>query len=144
MSDRLPHGLEIGNACFCLSLRRAARQLARRYDEALRPAGLTSGQFSILAALLRELPVSLSELAETLAMDRTTLNRNLKPLERDGLVRTARSEFDQRVRGIELSEHGRQRMSQALPLWQEAQANSQRLLGGGNWQELKTQLVRVR
>lgn len=144
MKVQLPRGLEIGDACVCLNLRRAARQVARRYDEVLRPANLTSGQFSILAALLREVPVSLTELAEMLAMDRTTLNRNLKPLERDGLVRTARNEFDQRVRAIELSECGRQRMSQALPLWRQAQALSEEYLGIHGWAELKSRLTQIR
>src|SRR3546814_5126925 len=81
--------LHVRDHCLCLAAQRAARALARRFDQALRPAGLTSGQFSLLMSLNRPKPPSIGSVAALLAMDRTTLTANLKPLERRGLVETA-------------------------------------------------------
>src|SRR3954464_1642004 len=81
--------VHVRDHCLCLAAQRAARALARRFDEALRPAGLTSGQFSMLMALNWPQPPSVGQVAALLAMDRTTLTANLKPLERRGLVETA-------------------------------------------------------
>ena len=78
--------LEVRDACLCLHVQRAARALARRFDEALRPVGLTSGQFSLLMALNRPAPARMGAVASLLAMDRTTLTAALKPLERRGLA----------------------------------------------------------
>src|SRR5438477_5787468 len=90
MSNRvsLPYGttIEVRDTCLCLHLQRAARAVARRFDEAMRPHGLTSGQFSLLMALNRPEPPTIGQVAAVLAMDRTTLTANLKPLERRGLV----------------------------------------------------------
>ncbi|MCO5148313.1 MAG: MarR family winged helix-turn-helix transcriptional regulator, partial [Aquamicrobium sp.] len=84
--------------CLCLYAQRAARMLARRFDEALRPLGLKSGQFSLLMSLNRPLPPTLGSVAALLAMDRTTLTANLKPLERDGLIELRPDEKDRRAR----------------------------------------------
>ena len=78
--------LEARDMCFCLHVRRAARALARRYDTALRPAGMTSGQFSLMMALNRPVPPQMHAVADLLAMDRTTLTAAIKPLERRGLT----------------------------------------------------------
>jgi DNA-binding transcriptional ArsR family regulator len=85
---RLPFALTMAvrDACLCLHVQRAARALARRFDEELRPVGLTHGQFSLLMALNRPTPATMGEVTRVLAMDRTTLTANLKPLERRGLV----------------------------------------------------------
>lgn len=131
---------DIETACVCLGVRRAARLVARRYDEALRPLGLTSGQFSILAALLRDRPAPLGALADVLGLERTTLNRNLKPLEAMGLIVTMPDEADARVRGLSLTRPGRALLEQAMPLWQGAQADSQRRMGEAGWSDLRIQL----
>ena len=78
--------LEVRDTCLCLHLQRAARAVARRFDAALRPLGLTNGQFSLLMSLNRPEPPSIGSVSALLAMDRTTLTANLKPLERRGLL----------------------------------------------------------
>src|ERR1700678_155382 len=84
--------------CLCLHVQRAARALARRFDEAFRPVGLTQGQFSLLTSLNRPEPPTMGAVADLLALDRTTLTANLKPLERRGLVRVAVDAHDRRSR----------------------------------------------
>src|SRR5579884_3121679 len=91
---------QVRDSCLCLHTQRAARALARRFDEAFRPVGLTNGQFSLLMALNRPEPPTLGSVAALLAMDRTTLTANLKPLERRGLVRVAVDPEDQRSRRL--------------------------------------------
>ena len=127
---------DIGNACICLGLRKAARIVSRRYDETLRPVGITSGQFSILASLLTDRPRVLGSLAELLAMDRTTLNRNLKPLEALGFVETVKDAEDGRVRALRLTTRGRAVLDTALPLWRSAQALSTAQLGRDTWPDM--------
>ncbi|NWK96611.1 MarR family transcriptional regulator [Sphingobium lactosutens] len=109
--------LFVRDHCLCLATQRAARSLSRRFDEAFRSLGLTSGQFSLLNALNRPQPPSVGSVAHLLAMDRTTLTANLKPLERDGLVRTEADSDDRRVRRLVLTEAGRQRLASAMPIW---------------------------
>src|SRR5690606_30994522 len=94
--DELPFEitLQVRDSCLCLHVQRAARALARRYDDALRPMGLTSGQFSLMMSLNRPHPPRIGEVSALLAMDRTTLTANLKPLERRGLVRVSIDEAD--------------------------------------------------
>ena len=107
----------VGRDCLCLNAQRAARAVARRFDAAFRPLGITSGQFSILVALTRPQPWRVAELAEALAMDRTTLTAALKPLERDGLTRAAADPKDKRARLLTLTEEGRALAARALPVW---------------------------
>jgi DNA-binding MarR family transcriptional regulator len=135
-----PRAMDIGAACVCLGIRRAARQVARRYDDAFRPLGITSGQFSILAALLRDDVVPLGSLAEFLGMDRTTLNRNLKPLEAEKLVATLGTKEDRRVRGLGLTNKGRTLLDRAIPIWRTAQTDSERRLNGTSWPKFSSQL----
>lgn len=108
---------EVRDRCLCLSLQRAARAIARRFDDALRPVGLSNGQYSLLIALNRPEPPSIKDLAPFLAMDRTTLTANLKPLERRGLVKVVPDAKDRRSRRLELTEAGRDLLVQALPIW---------------------------
>jgi DNA-binding MarR family transcriptional regulator len=130
-------------ACVCLGLQKAARSVARRYDEALRPVGLTSGQFTILSALLRDEATPIGVLAEVLGLDRTTLNRNLRPLETDKLVATVLDPDDARVRRIALTPAGRKRVEAAIPLWRAVQADSNGRLGGTPWRDLRPLLARL-
>lgn len=103
--------------CNCAVLRSASRALTMAYDEALRPTGLRVTQFSILSRVAAIGPMPVSQLAGRLAMDRTTLGRNLKPLEREGLV-SLDVGADRRERLITLTPAGRLRYGQAVPLWQ--------------------------
>ena len=139
MSSKSLTASDIGAACVCLAVRKTARLVARRYDDAMRPLGITSGQFSVLAALLRDGAVPLGALAEQLGMDRTTLNRNLKPLELQKLVETTHDEADARVRGLVLSNKGRILVERAIPIWTGVQAESHHRLGQ-NWPEFRAQL----
>ena len=100
----------VRDACLCLHTQRAARALARRFDEALRPAGLTNGQFSLLMALNRPEPAPMSEIAILLGADRTTLTAALKPLVRRGLAEIGADAGDSRVRRIALTAEGRARL----------------------------------
>ncbi|MFD1331482.1 MarR family winged helix-turn-helix transcriptional regulator [Methylopila musalis] len=109
--------LFVKDHCLCLAAQRAARALARRFDEALKPVGLTSGQFSLLHALNRETPPSIGAVASLLAMDRTTLTANLKPLERRGLLIAAVDPADRRGRRLTLTDAGLATLSAAMPIW---------------------------
>lgn len=120
--------LHVRDHCLCLAAQRAARTLARRFDEALRPAGLTSGQFSLLTSLNRAEPPSVGEVAEVLGMDRTTLTANLKPLERRGLVKTQVDPEDRRSRQVVLTGAGLQTLEIATPIWVRTHAETEALL----------------
>jgi DNA-binding MarR family transcriptional regulator len=96
--------LHVRDHCLCMHVRRAARALAERYDEAVRPAGLTNGQFSLLMSLNRPAPPAMGDVAALLAMDRTTLTANLKPLEHRGLVAVAAESADKRSRRLALTD----------------------------------------
>src|SRR5690606_26610549 len=115
--------LEVRDTCLCLHVQRAARALARRFDEALRPLGLTSGQFSLLMALNRPQPPSIQPVAQLLAMDRTTLTAALKPLEREGLIRVCVDPRDRRSRLLHLTEKGHACLALALPVWRQVHAD---------------------
>ncbi|WP_461352285.1 MarR family winged helix-turn-helix transcriptional regulator [Bradyrhizobium sp. USDA 4454] len=128
---------EFSAACVCLGVQRAARSIARRYDEALRSTGLTSGQFTILSSLLRDEPTPIGSLADALGLDRTTLNRNLRPLESEHLVSTVPDPADGRVRRIILTSAGRKRVEAAIPLWRSVQSDSNDRLGKTGWQTLR-------
>lgn len=116
--------------CLCLAAQRVARTLARRFDEALRPVGLTSGQFSLLMSLNQPAPPSIGSIASLLAMDRTTLTANLKPLERRGLVNTKVDPADRRGRLVILTATGRTLLHDALPIWRRTQGEIDGLLTG--------------
>ncbi|HUB43728.1 MAG TPA: MarR family winged helix-turn-helix transcriptional regulator [Acetobacteraceae bacterium] len=115
--------LHVRDTCLCLHVQRAARALARRFDDALRPTGLTSGQFSLLMALNRPDPPRMGEVAALLAMDRTTLTANLKPLERRSLLRVTTDALDKRGRRLVLTPPGRAALAAALPLWERTEAD---------------------
>jgi DNA-binding MarR family transcriptional regulator len=116
--------------CLCTNLRRTARAVSHIYDTALAPAGIKITQFSLLRAVERREPVAISDLAEEVVLDRTTLARNLAPLERDGLL-TLSAGADQRVTEVSLTRKGRERIEKALPLWMATQADVTRLMSPG-------------
>lgn len=109
--------LAVRDACLCLHTQRAARALARRFDEALRPVGLTNGQFSLLNALNGPAPAPMAQVAATLGADRTTLTAALKPLVREGMAAVSVDPADQRARRVTLTAAGQERLAAALPLW---------------------------
>jgi len=132
--------LEIGSSCFVLGLRRAGRRVSRIYDEALRPAGLSNGQFSLLTILVALGGGSVGEIADRLGVDRTTLNATLKPLERDGLVQSEADPRDGRIRRLSLTDRGRERLTEAEPLWRAAQAKIAAQLEADSAHQLRSSL----
>ncbi len=113
---------EVRDTCLCLATQRAARRLARRFDRAFRPVGLTNQQFSLLMPLNAPQPPSMSALADLMGMDRTTLTAALKALERRSFVETARSPDDRRARRLTLTPDGRAALEAALPIWRAEHA----------------------
>ena len=113
---------DVYDRCLCFAAQRAARVLARRFDEALRPLDLTNGQFSLLMALNRPEPASIGAVATLLAMDRTTLTAALKPLERRALVETKIDRADRRSRRLALTKEGHRLLLEALPIWKREHA----------------------
>ena len=109
--------LHIKDHCLCLHAQRAARALSRRFDEAFRPLGITSGQFSLLNAMNRPEPPTIGAIARVLAMDRSTVTANLKPLERSGLVTISVDAKDRRGRRAALTDAGRAVLGKATPVW---------------------------
>jgi DNA-binding MarR family transcriptional regulator len=140
--DALPYEitLRVRDTCLCLHVQRAARALARAFDEALRPLGLTHGQFSLLISLNRPAAPSMGSVAELLAMDRTTLTANLKPLERRGLIKVTVDREDKRGRRLVLTASGRSLLVAALPVWKRTHAATERLLARSNPDQLRADL----
>ena len=132
--------LEVRDTCLCLHLQRASRAVARRFDAALRPLGLTSGQFSLLMSLNRPEPASVGSVSALLAMDRTTLTANLKPLERRGWVTVTVDAADRRTRRLRLTSAGRVMLSSALPIWRQTQAEIEALLAESSPDHLRADL----
>jgi DNA-binding MarR family transcriptional regulator len=120
--------LFVRDTCLCLHLQRAARALARRFDDALRPLGLTSGQYSMMMALNRPQPPNIGAVASVLAMDRTTLTAALKPLHRRRLVSVMVDPDDKRSRRLKLTPAGRALLARAVPVWRRTHAEIDRLL----------------
>ena len=143
MRDDLPLEAthEVRDRCLCLHVQRAARTVARRFDDALRPLGLTNGQFSLLTALNRPNPPRISDLAPLLAMDRTTLTANLKPLQRRGLVTVVMDEQDRRGRRLLLTDPGRDLLVAALPVWHATQDALETLLPDADPDRLRADLL---
>lgn len=143
MRDDLPLSVthEVRDRCLCLHLQRAARTIGRRFDEALRPLGLTNGQYSLLVSLNRPAPPRLGDVARVLAMDRTTLTAALKPLERRGLLRVSPDPKDKRGRCLSLTEAGLDLLGQAVPVWRATHDEVDTLLRGGKPDDLRRDLV---
>jgi DNA-binding MarR family transcriptional regulator len=132
--------LLVRDCCLCLHVQRAARALARRFDEALRPLGLTNGQFSLLMSLNRPEPPGMAPVASLLAMDRTTLTAALKPLERRGLVKILTDPHDRRSRLVALTPSGMQLLAAAVPIWESTHKEVESLLPNGDGAGLREHL----
>lgn len=120
--------LRVRDTCLCLHTQRAARALARRFEEVFRPLELTNGQFSLMMALNRPEPPAMGAVAAFLAMDRTTLTAALKPLERRGLVEVKLGANDKRSRLLTLTPAGQALLAAAVPLWERTHAELEKLL----------------
>lgn len=125
--------------CTCAKLRRTARRVTQAYDRALKPAGLRLTQYSVLANLVWRGPLSITDLAELLAMDRTTLTRNLRPLDKAGWLAIGEGP-DRRSRAVAVTAAGRRVYKRALPLWKSAEHGLRRKMGPGEAAALRDML----
>ena len=132
--------LFVRDTCLCLHLQRAARALARRFDDALRPLGLTSGQYSMMMALNQPTPPTIGAVASILCADRTTLTAALKPLKRRGLVTVMTDANDRRSRGLKLTAAGRALLARAVPVWRRTHAEIDRLVPDAGTERLRRDL----
>ena len=130
---------DINKECCCFNLRKVSRAITQYYDHALDPVGLRITQFTLLVALASTKAKTLTEIAESLVMDRTTLTRNLKPLEKMGLIHTVAS-VDRRSKAYALTEKGRETFNKALPLWEKAQVNMVNVLGSKRYSSMVKEL----
>jgi DNA-binding MarR family transcriptional regulator len=130
---------EIEATCACSNVRKAARAVTQLYDDVLQPIGLRSTQFTLLVAAALAGEASVTQLSQALVMDRTTLARNLKPLEIQGLL-TIGEGTDRRRHLVQLTERGRQALASALPYWEQAQQQVITRLGDTQWQALRDSL----
>jgi DNA-binding MarR family transcriptional regulator len=129
--------------CNCYAVRAAARHVTQAYDQFLAPAGLRTTQFSILAKLKRKGPLTINALADEMAMDRTTLGRNILPLERDGLIRIEPVASDRRAKELHLTKAGENRLQAARKGWSAAQAQFERVFGAKRATDLRALLRAV-
>ncbi len=123
-----PKCFEMGQRCACANLRKAARVVTQLYDEIIRPSGLRGTQFGLLMATRALGPVTVTKLADKAMMDRTTLARNLRLLEKKGLIRIEPGK-DQRIREVTLTKQGLEALTKGLPFWEKAQARMVKGLG---------------
>lgn len=123
IAERVEHttAFHIVSSCACSNLRKTARAVSQVYDESLRTLGLRASQFALLVAVRLLEPVTVNHLAEAAIMDRTTLTRNLKPLEQQRLIRIEPGN-DRRMREVSLTQLGESLLTRAIPLWQQAQS----------------------
>jgi DNA-binding MarR family transcriptional regulator len=133
--------LLVRDSCLCLHAQRAARALARRFDMALKPSGITNGQFSLLISLNRPEPPPMGPVAALLAMDRTTLTAALKPLQRRGLVAIEADPRDRRGKRLRLTADGMALLSAAVPIWERTHAEVEAEIGSGDVSRLRRDLV---
>lgn len=129
----------INPKCNCFNLRRATRAVTQFYDHCLEPAGIRATQFTLLVSLASVSAHTLTEMASTLVMDRTTLTRNLKPLEKLGFIETTEPR-DKRSKAYALTQKGRDALNKGIPLWHAAQQKIGHHLGGERIEKLLKEL----
>lgn len=134
----------IRDTCLCLAAQRAARALARRFDLALRPFGLTNGQFSLLVALNQAEPPAIGRLAPFLAMDPSTLTAAVKPLARRGLLQVIPDAADRRSRRVQITPEGVALLREAIPAWRDAHERLGSELGEATAAALRRGLAEIR
>ena len=138
-TDNLP---PLGD-CTCLAVRQAARHVTQLYDRHLAPVGLRTTQFSILARLRKHGAMTINALAEEMVMDRTTLGRNILPLERDGLISVEQGRTDRRSKELRLTGAGLERLLAAYRGWNDAQSEFAAAFGGERTAGLRALLHEV-
>jgi DNA-binding MarR family transcriptional regulator len=116
----------------CALIRKAGRIVTRNYDKYLKPSGLKITQLSMLANIARNPAITVSELAELLLMDQTTVSRNLRVLEKSGYIHLGEEVTDHRIKRIQMTDFGHARMKEAIPLWDKAQSDMEQVLGREN------------
>lgn len=136
--------IHVRDTCLCLHAQRAARALARKFDNAMREVGLTNGQFSLMMSLNRPQPATMSSVASLLDMDRTTLTAALKPLQRRGLIESVNDPKDGRSRLLKLTQEGLLTLSRALPIWIATHGQVDEMLGEGGSEALRQGLARIK
>ena len=129
--------------CNCFAVRSAARHVTQLYDQFLAPSGLRGNQFSILAKLDRLGPMTINALAEAIVTDRTTLGRNIKPLQRDGLITIGASAGDRRAKELHLTKAGTKRLDAARKAWAQAQTRFENTFGAKRAASLRDMLRAV-
>jgi DNA-binding MarR family transcriptional regulator len=129
--------------CNCFAIRQAARYVSQLYERHLNGVGLTSAQFTIMAAIARKPGVQMLELADAMVMDRTTLVRALKPLQRDGLVETAQDSATSRAVGLYNTAAGKETLAQAGVAWRAAQAEFEQKFGAKRAKALRESLFEL-
>ncbi|WP_320199151.1 MarR family winged helix-turn-helix transcriptional regulator [Agrobacterium sp. rho-13.3] len=133
--------LLVRDTCLCLHAQRAARALARRFDAALKPVGLTNGQFSLLMSLNRPEPPPMGPVANLLAMDRTTLTAALKPLEKRGLLSIEADPKDKRGKRLRLTPQGVAVLASAVPIWTRTHGEVEAQIESGDANRLRRDLM---
>lgn len=118
--------------CTCFNLRKATRVVTQLFDDAMRSTGLRGTQFSLLAHTYGMGPITLTKLAEEMVTDRTTMARNLEPLEKSGLLRVEPGD-DRRTRVVTITAEGRKKLAEAFPLWKKTQDEIKKMMGRGEW-----------
>jgi DNA-binding MarR family transcriptional regulator len=126
---------QIPTVCMGMHVRRASRIVTQVYDAALRPVGLALNQFTLLVSIYLAGPVPITQLAQELFTDQTTLTRNIKLLEKRELVAIAPG-VDRRIKLVSLTPQGQALLAQAIPLWKQAQAEIMQQFEPHNWQVL--------
>lgn len=130
---------KVNPTCYCFAMRKVARAVTQIYDRALEPTGIRSTQFTLLVTMASSNAQTLTEMANALVMDRTTLTRNLKPLEKMGFIQTAEAK-DKRSKAYILTQQGRDVVNRAVPKWKSAQARVNEALGESEAQMLLSKL----
>ena len=138
-----PSPLPKADDCNCLAVRQAARHATQFYDQFLAPSGLRTTQFSVLAKLKRLGPMTINALARDMVMDRTTLGRNILPLEREALIAVVQGSSDRRSKELRLTEAGAARLRAASAGWAEAQTRFEAAFGSARTAELRALLRAV-
>jgi DNA-binding MarR family transcriptional regulator len=129
--------------CFCALIRKAGRIVTRNYDKYLKPCGLKATQLSMLSKIAKNPDTAVSALAESLRMDQTTVSRNLQVLEKSGFIHLEDEMTDHRIKRIRITDLGVSKMNEAIPLWEQAQLDMERVLGRESIEEMMKTLKKL-
>lgn len=139
MNELSRHEIAKCGECTAFNLKKATRIVQNMFDEAFKPIGLEGTQYTVLGHIFVHGPISLTKLADLMHVDRTTLARNLRPLEKKGLVEI-KTGSDRRAKVIDLTKRGEEVLAQALPLWKQTQGQIKSALGSDNWSSMISNL----